>query len=305
MRRFLLCPLLACLLVCALPAAAQRKPERAPQEQAAPAAEAQTAEEFEAQLRYQQGRVELPGGFATLNVPAGFRYLNPEQSELILTEAWGNPPGRKTLGMLFPADVSPLAEEGWGVVITYEEDGHVADDEAGSINYTEMLKEMKSASVEENKERQQQGYEPIEIVGWAKPPHYDRATHKLYWARELKFGDSPAHTLNYDIRVLGRKGVLSLNAVAAMGQLGAIERDMQTVLGFVDFNPGQRYADFKPGYDKVATYGIAALIAGKVAAKAGFFKLLIAALIAGKKFVLLGLAGLGVALRQLFKRKAA
>src|SRR2546426_2131137 len=34
-------------------------------------------------------------------------------------------------------------------------------------------------------------------------------------------------------------------------------------------NEGHRYADFVPGTDKVAEYGIAALIAGGVAAKAG------------------------------------
>jgi uncharacterized membrane-anchored protein len=106
--------------------------------------------------------------------------------------------------------------------------------------------------------------------------------------------------LNYDIRALGRRGVLSLNAVASMGQLQAIEKDMRQVLGFVTFNEGHRYSDYVPGADKVAAYGIGALITGGVLAKAGFFKLLLGALIAGKKFVIVALAALGAFLKRLF-----
>ena len=89
------------------------------------------------------GRVVLPGDIATLDVPESFRYLPPEQADKILVEAWGNPPGTKTLGMLFPSDLSPLSEEGWGVVITYNEDGHVDDSDAGGIDYDELIKRMK------------------------------------------------------------------------------------------------------------------------------------------------------------------
>lgn len=85
-----------------------------------------------------------------------------------------------------------------------------------------------------------------------------RRSITLYWAKDLKFGDHPDHTLNYDLRALDRHGVLSLNAVAGMGQLGAVEKDIQQVLGFVEFNQGHRYEDFKPGVDKVAAYGIGA-----------------------------------------------
>ncbi len=190
--------------------------------------------------------------------------------------------------MLLPSDFSPVSAEGWGVVITFIDDGYVEDKEAGKINYDELLKGMQEATSEENKERKQQGYEVVEIVGWAASPHYDQATRKLYWAKELSFEGNPAHTLNYDIRMLGRRGVLSFNAVAGMDQLGAIENDMREVLGFAEFNAGHRYADFSSGTDKIAAYGIGALIAGKVAAKVGLFKLALGFILAGKKFLILG-----------------
>jgi uncharacterized membrane-anchored protein len=301
--------LILCLLVFPATVAASKKPEKTkPKEAATQPTEAdeaaRAAAEFEAQLDFQRGKIVLPGDIATLNVPENFRYLTPEQADRILVEAWGNPPGTKTLGMLFPSEVSPLSEEGWGVVITFQEDGYVKDDEAGKINYNELLQQMKEATAAENKERQQQGYESINLVGWAASPHYDAATHKLYWAKELNFAGAPANTLNYDIRLLGRRGVLSFNAVAAMNQLGAIEDDMKEVLGFAEFNAGHRYTDFSSGTDKIAAYGIGALIAGKVAAKVGLFKLALGLILAGKKFLLLALIPVAAFVKKLFGGKS-
>lgn len=168
----------------------------------------------------------IGGGIATLSVPEGFRYLDPSQAKKVLV-AWGNPPGKMTLGMLFPTDIGPFEESGWGVVISYDDDVYVADNDADSVDYADLLKQMKEEVISGNEERETQGYEPIELIGWASPPRYNRATHKLYWARELKFGDQVENTLNYDIRVLGRKGVLSFNAVASMNQLATIQEQMQ------------------------------------------------------------------------------
>jgi uncharacterized membrane-anchored protein len=71
--------------------------------------------------------------------------------------------------------------------------------------------------------------------------------------------------LNYNVRALGRRGVVVLNAVAGMEQLATVQTGMQSVLTFVDFTEGHRCADFVPSADRVAAYGIAGLIAGKVA----------------------------------------
>ena len=132
---------------------------------------------------------------------------------------------------------------------------------------------------------------------------YDSTTHKLYWAKDLRFGTEPVHTLNYNIRVLGRRGVLVLNAVATMDQLAAVQAGMGQVIGFVDFADGNRYADFVPGTDKVAEYGIAALIAGGIAAKAGFFKLLLAGIIALKKLIVVALVAIGAFFKRIFGKK--
>jgi uncharacterized membrane-anchored protein len=104
---------------------------------------------------------------------------------------------------------------------------------------------------------------------------------------------------------LGRRGVLILNAVATMDQLPPVKAGMANVITFVDFNEGHRYGDFVAGSDKVAEYGIAALIAGGIAAKAGFFKLLIAGILALKKILVVAVIAVGAWLKRLFGRKDA
>jgi len=274
---------------------------------AAPQAMESTAEEFTAKLSYQQGKVHLPNGLVTLTIPKDFRYLDPEQAKRVLVKAWGNRPeaARGVLGMIFPVELGPLDEDGWGVVITYEEDGYVSDEGAEKINYDKLLKEMQEGTRKASKEREKQGYEPVELLSWAEPPHYDRLAHKLYWAKELKFGNATSHMLNYNIRVLGRQGVLVLNAVASMDQLSLIKSAMTKVLPIVEFNEGQRYTDYIPGKDKVAGYGIAALVAGSAvaAAKTGLFKGLLAILLASKKVVVIGLIALGGFIGNLFRSR--
>lgn len=262
-----------------------------------------TAEEFLASLKFQNGKIDLPNGIAALDLPPSFRYLNPEDSTRVLVDAWGNPPGGTTLGMIFPADVGPLDQNSWGIIITYDEDGHVSDEDADTIKYDELLNDMQSSMEEANAERKKQGYEPVSLLGWAETPSYDKASHKLYWAKELAFGDAQQHTLNYNIRVLGRQGVLVLNAVAGMESIAHIKTEMPKALAATNFKAGNDYADFNSGTDKVATYGIAALVAGGVAAKMGFFAKIFALLLAFKKLIIIGVIGLGVGIKKFLGMK--
>jgi uncharacterized membrane-anchored protein len=203
------------------------------------------------------------------------------------------------LGMLIPSAHSPLSPEGWGIVITYDDDGYVNDSDATGIDYNKLLKEMQQATEDANDTRKGEGFEPVKLVGWAEPPSYDRAAHKMYWAKDLVFGDGDEHTLNYSIRILGRRGVLVLNAVANMSQLAAIRNESKNILAAVEFNEGHRYADFLPGKDKAATYGLAGLIVGATAAKAGFFKALWLGILAFKKVLVVGVIALGAAIKRL------
>ncbi len=270
-------------------------------------AESETASEaskIESKLNYQSGKITLQDGLATLNLNPEFRYLSPEDTKITLEKLWGNPDGSGTLGMIVPANLKVSARDSWAVIVTYDEDGYVKDDDAESIDYSKLLKEMQESTAEANKERVKKGYGSVQLVGWAQPPRYDKANHKMYWAKELRFDDSKESTLNYNIRVLGRRGVLVLNAVGGMDRLTEINTQAPVILAQTEFNEGHRYADYVPSADKVAAYGLAGLVAGKVAVKAGLIKGLLVFLVAAKKFVLIGLIAIGAAIKQFFFGKA-
>ena len=250
-------------------------------------------------LKYQEGKITIGDGLATLSLPENFRYLDPAGSQILLSGLWGNP-SAETLGVIVPKGFDPFADDAWCVVVDFQEDGYVKDDDAEKIDYNDLLKEMKADTRAASKARAKQGYPSIDLVGWASSPRYDKSTHKFYWAKELKFGDSEENTLNYNLRLLGRRGILVLNAVANMSQFADIEKATPEILAMVDFNEGHRYADYKPGSDKVASYGLAALVAGGVAAKTGLFKGIFMAILAMKKFAIVAVIALFAGIQKLF-----
>ena len=260
-------------------------------------------------LKFQSGTVTLGSNLANLTLTPNFHYLSPADAKKLLVEVWRNPPEAAdgTLGAIVPADVDLTTAEGWAIIVTYDDSGHVSDDNAAGIDYDQLLKDMQQSMRDGNESRQKAGYEPIELVGWAKPPYYDSQAKKLYWAKRLRFGTDPGETLNYSIRALGRSGVLELTVVASMEQLAMVDGRINEVLGMVSFNPGSTYAEFSPGVDKAAEYGIAGLIAGGILAKAGFFKLLLAGLAAAWKPVAVGgvvvFGAVGKLLRKLFGQR--
>ena len=288
----------------AAPGAQLSTPDAAASPDPAAEARAQKMQDIVRGFHPRQGAIALPGGIATLNVPAAFCYLDANDSRQLLVDLWHNPPSAAegVLGMLLPAqDGVPNVD--WGVLITNENEGYVKDGDADSINYGDLLKKMQAATLANNAKRQQAGYPAMELVGWAAPPRYDKATKKLYWAKELKIGDYPEHTLNYDVRILGRRGVLILNAIAGMDQLQEIEQATPTILAMVNFNQGHRYADFNPKTDKIAEIGLAGLVAGGLLLKAGGLKALLVALLAAKKFIVIGLLAVGRFFQKLFGRR--
>lgn len=288
--------------------APQAGPESAPAEMSPEQLEAAVAE-FHASLEHKTGRIVLPAANVTLNVPAGFYFLDTADGRRVLEEAWGNPPDADIAGMLFKDGMAPLDEDAWGVVLTYDETGYVSDEDASGIDYDVLIEAMRDETRIENTQRKSQGYPAIEIIGWAAEPRYDAKTHKLYWAKEVAFEDVPTNTLNYDMRVLGRKGVLSLNFIAGVSQLAEIEQISPQMLAIPEFDAGSRYEDFNAATDQKADFGVAGLIGGAAAAAALAKNggLLAAALLFLKKgwiLVVGAIAGIGALVRNLFGGKA-
>ncbi len=253
------------------------------------------------ELKFESGTVKI-GAVATADLPPTFQFLGPKDAQTVVEKVWGNPPDTSVLGLVVPVvNGEPSAE--WGVVFTYNEDGHVDDDDAGDINYDEMLQGLKDDMPAINEERKKLGLGTFQLLGWATTPHYDPATHRIHWAKRLKPDDFPENTINYDMRVLGRAGFLEVSAVGAERDLAAISAGMESLLGTVNFVDGQRYDQFDSGMDKAAAYGVGALVAGKVAMKIGFFAGFLKILFVAKKFLILGAIAVGAAVKKFAGRK--
>tara|TARA_R110002167_G_scaffold7718_3_gene36255 strand:+ start:512 stop:1567 length:1056 start_codon:yes stop_codon:yes gene_type:complete len=260
-------------------------------------------------LKPQTGAIDLPQAHTSLNLGDAYYYLDAADSRRVLVDLWGNPPGNAdgVLGMVFPTGKSPM-DDTWGAVISYSADGYVSDAEATGYDYDALLNRLRDGEAANNRERQKNGYAEIELAGWAQAPTYDPDRHALIWAKDLTFSDADIHTLNYDVRVLGRRGVLSMNIVSVMPDLANVSEAANGLMQTASFAPGSRYTDFVEGVDRKAEFGLAGLVAGGaavlVAKKVGLIGILLLVLKKGAVIILAGLAGIGTWVRRMFGGKA-
>ena len=263
-------------------------------------------------LKPQHGKVALPAAKASLDIGNDYDFYGPGDARKILVDVWGNPPDQadNVLGMFMKAGASPL-KDNWGAIVTYEASGYVADDDAATTNYADVLKQMQDGEADENSQRQSAGYPTLHVVGWAESPAYDKASHAMIWARDIKFSDGGADTLNYDVRSLGRAGVLSVNMISSMPHLAEVKAAAHEFAGHASFDAGSRYADFNPDMDKKAEYGVGGLVAAGaglvIAKKLGLLAVFGKFFISFLKPILVGIAAIFAAFRNrimgLFGRK--
>src|SRR5262249_35146983 len=154
--------------------------------------------------------------------------------------------------------------------------GYIKDDDSKSIDADAILKSIKEGTAQDNEQRRQQGIPELEIVDWIEKPNYETGTHHLIWSLEAKEPNAPAdadNTVNYNTYALGRGGYISLNLVTAMSTVEKDKAVVRELLSNLTFNDGKRYEDFNASTDKVAEYGLLALIGGLAVKKLGLFAL--------------------------------
>ena len=251
------------------------------------------SDSINARYTFVTGKVDLADGVASLNIPEGFKFLDGAQSREVIVDLWENPPGaaESVLGMIFPANATVL-DHAYAFVVEYDAMGYVSDADADDINYDELLTTMKEDDVAENQQRKAEGYGTLDLIGWAAPPYYDKERKVLHWAKELHAEEAEGNTLNYNVRVLGRKGVLVLNAVAGMEALEEVKTSIPAVLDMASFNSGYTYEEFDSSVDEVAAWTVGGLVAGKVLAKAGILALILKNI--KLVFIALAAAGAGI-----------
>jgi uncharacterized membrane-anchored protein len=255
-------------------------------------------------FHYRTGKVVIGKNLATVDVPPGCLFLDPAEARILMEDIYGNMPNPETLGILLSDTPNMFTGCTWLVELNYNGDGHVDDDDAKDINYDDLLKQMKEETDAANTERVKLGYESVKMIGWAKKPFYDALHKKLHWAKELSFGGSEYHTLNYNIRVLGREGYLEMNIISEMSQLPAVDKDVDKILQSTNFIKGSQYADYNADTDKLAEYGIGGLILGGILAKTGFFAKIGIFLLKFIKPLIIGVVALFAFIgKKLFRKK--
>ena len=189
-------------------------------------------------------------------------------------------------------------------VITEKKD---APDDAKEWDADELLQSLKDGTESANIQRERQGIPSIVVTRWIEPPAYDNATHRLVWSAEirLKHGDDPDPGVNYNTYVLGREGYVSLNLITSASSIGNDKSAAHDLLAAIQFNDGRRYTDFNSSTDKVAAYGLAALIGGIAAKKLGLLALLAATLAKFGKVIFVGAVLAGGALMKWLRSRSA
>jgi uncharacterized membrane-anchored protein len=226
------------------------------------------------------------GGIAVLEVPEGLAFLDGPNTRRFL-ELNGNPP-RDNRYTLVGRDSS------WFAIFFFEDSGYVKDDE--KLDAQALLQSLRDGDQHGNAERKRLGLRALYTDGWAVPPHYDATTRRLEWGMRLR-GEDGAQIVNYTIRLLGRRGVMHAILVSDPGSLDRDIAEFKGVLAGYDFVSGERYAEFRAG-DRIAEYGLAALVLGgaaAVATKSGFLK-------AFGKLIVVGVVALGAAVAAFFRR---
>ncbi len=218
------------------------------------AQEQSEAEAIYASLNWEVG----PGTYdvtnkASIDLPPGYDRLSASDTRALM-ELMENPSSGNEY-YVGPEDSR------WFAVFSYEDTGHVEDDE--EIDADDLLDSIKESTKYGNKERRQRGWSEMNIIGWEYKPRYSDTTNRLSWA--ILAESEGYEIVNYNTRLLGRTGVISATLVTDPETLMTSVGEFENLLDGFSYNPGDLYAEYKEG-DKLATYGLAALVTGGAAA---------------------------------------
>ena len=238
------------------------------------------------------------GRVAEVQVDEGYIFADAKESKRAM-EMMGNIPSNQEVGLIAPAKEG----ENWFLSFDFNPVGYVPDDEKDKIDAGALLENIRKGTEKGNEYRKEKGFPAIHVTGWSEAPHYDAKTNNLVWALGAK-NEQGQEVVNYDVRLLGRRGFLSVTLVADPEDVARLKPEVERILSSVKYTQGNKYAEFVKG-DKLAGYGLTALVAGGAgvaAAKLGFFAMFAKVLAKGWKAIVLGIAALAASLKKFFGR---
>ena len=253
-----------------------------------------------AQAALQRGPQEIAlRDQAKLQLPEGYGFI-PKAEATRLMRSMGNQVGDRFIGMIVP-----LSDAGFLVTVSYHDEGYIKDDDAKDWKADELLQGLKEGTEEGNKRREQMGIPAIQVTRWIEPPKYDASIHHLVWSAEVKLkqGDDPDPSVNYNTYLLGREGYISMNLVTASSTVDKDKQASAALLAATQFNSGKRYTDFNSSTDKIAAYGLAALVGGVALKKLGLIAVIGAFLLKFAKIIAIAVVAFGGGLMKKLRGK--
>jgi uncharacterized membrane-anchored protein len=239
---------------------------------------------------------------AKLELPEAYGYIPRKEAADLLT-AMGNSIGDRFIGVVMPLGEN---EQHWFATLSYEPSGYIKDDDARHWKSDELLESLKDGTEAGNERRRSMGIPEIVVTRWIESPAYAPDTHHLVWSVEVnrKNGAATDPGVNYNTYVLGREGYVSMDVVTQASNVEHDKDSARRLLSLVSFNPGKDYGSFNSSTDKVAAYGLAALVAGVAVKKLGLLALAGAAIVKFAKLIALAVAAFFAGVRKWLKSRA-
>lgn len=228
----------------------------------------QAQQKEEPRFHWQKGPMTAKlGDQATIEIPQGFVFLDKPELPAFF-EATQNFANGRELGIVAPDNLD------WFVIYEFEDVGLVKDDEKDKLDADALFKSMNEAQEAGNEERKKRGWSELKLHGWAQKPHYDNETHNLEWSIKLGSPGAKVQSVNHSTRLLGRRGVMSAELIVDENSYAATTPAYRNLNKAFAYTSDNKYSAWVKG-DKVAEYGLGALVLGgaaAAAAKTGLFK---------------------------------
>lgn len=235
---------------------------------------------------------------ANFSIEKGLVFI-PKEEGTALMRALGNGVTPNFVGLISEP------QSNWLATVNFIKDGFVKDGDSKEWNADDLLESLKKSNDQANEDRRKRGFDTLDVLGWIEPPAYDADTHRLVWSiavRRHNAAQGSGETVNYNTYLLGREGYFSIDFLTSRATIEARKPIARQLLADLSFVPGKRYEDFSATTDKVAAYGLAALIGGIALKKLGLIALGAAFFAKFAKLIILAFVGGMAAVRKFMRR---
>ncbi|MEW5821643.1 MAG: DUF2167 domain-containing protein [Cyanobacteriota bacterium] len=207
-------------------------------------------------ITWQDGPKTIPiaNDLASVYIPNNFVFAETEEAKKYLKKNYV-----KTTEFLTGLIMSSDASEMWFILLEYKDFGYVKEEMLNNIDPNQFLEGIKLMTNGPSNN----GFNPntgikisnplapsIEINGLKEDPYYDETNNTVKSIVSLKQGK--LNLVNYLYMVFGSKGIIVARLVCEEDKLPELREKVDYIFENIQFNHGNKYANFNPDKDKYA-----------------------------------------------------